>query len=199
MSAKKRSLPKPRQKAFGPRKRFGQDEDRPALLADEMAVAMAQGKLEEFINSEFKGNEQAKKLALMMMNMGGMIPAVDLPAREKTPAGKPSPGTGKKAEKAVPPAGVSAEVEGAAREGNVKELMRLLAEEHGKRSAGAGAGKEGKPKKKAGAKKISPTPEEKKTIDRIIKIASENNVTVDWVISRALSLYLRDYEMTGRL
>jgi hypothetical protein len=194
MSAKKRSLPRPGHKAFGPEKRFERDAEKPALLAERMAVAMAQGKLDEFIESELEGSEQAKKLAMMMLNMGGMVPPVALPVDEKTPVEKPSSKTGRKAE-------IPAGVENAAMEGDVKELMKILEEEHGKRSAGAGAEKGGRPGKKAKTKKGPPevSPEEKRIIDRIIKIASENDVTVDWVISRALSLYVRDYETTGRL
>jgi 3-polyprenyl-4-hydroxybenzoate decarboxylase len=30
-------------------------------------------------------------------------------------------------------------------------------------------------------------------------IASENHVTVDWIIMRALKLYLEEYRKTGRL
>ncbi len=40
---------------------------------------------------------------------------------------------------------------------------------------------------------------DKELIDALIKIAGENSVTLDWMILRAIRLYVQDYEKTGRL
>ena len=40
---------------------------------------------------------------------------------------------------------------------------------------------------------------EKDLLDEIMKIASENNLTADWVLIRALKVFVREYQRTGRL
>ena len=40
---------------------------------------------------------------------------------------------------------------------------------------------------------------EKEVLDSLMKIASENNASIDWLILRALKLYIEEHEKTGRL
>jgi hypothetical protein len=73
-SDKEKPLPKPPTSAFGRKERPDQ-EDQTTLLADRMAAAMAEGKLDEFLKQEMPDNEYARNLATMMMGMTGMMPA----------------------------------------------------------------------------------------------------------------------------
>ena len=124
------------------------------LLADELAKAVSEGRLEEFMDQEIPDNEHSRKLVSMMMGMTGMMP----------------PG----------------EIASAAQAGDVKGLTDLLAKEHEKRTD------------KPGTETNIPSPEQK-TLDDLIQIASDNNVSVDWLVMRALSLYITEYRKTGRL
>lgn len=148
--SEERPLPDPRKR---PHDRAGQQDE---LLADGMTRAMAEGRLEEFIEKEFKGNENARKLAGMMMEMTGMAgmarppaarPGGEEPAREPD-APRPAP--------------------------DIKE-------------ATAAAAPQGEAPSKSGVP------------EQLARIAAENGVEVEWVVSRALSLYIRDYRTTGRL
>ena len=49
MADKDKALPKPPNKAFGNKKRFEEEDDQSTLIADRMAAAMAEGRLDEFI------------------------------------------------------------------------------------------------------------------------------------------------------
>ena len=40
---------------------------------------------------------------------------------------------------------------------------------------------------------------DKEMIDALVQIASENSVTVDWIILRAIKLYVQEYQKTGKL
>jgi hypothetical protein len=40
---------------------------------------------------------------------------------------------------------------------------------------------------------------EKELVEQIIEIASDNNITPDWVLLRALKVYVREYQRTGHL
>jgi hypothetical protein len=40
---------------------------------------------------------------------------------------------------------------------------------------------------------------DKDVIDALIQIASDNSVTLDWIILRAIKLYVQEYQKTGRL
>jgi hypothetical protein len=87
---KEKPLPKPRKAAFGRKKQFGQEEGQDALLADRLAAAMAEGKLEEFLKQEMPDNEYARSLATMMMGMTGMMPPADAPAASHAPENRRS-------------------------------------------------------------------------------------------------------------
>ena len=73
-----RPLPTP------PRSRFGRDSGEEAgsasgMISDRMALAAAEGRLEEFLQHEIPEGDHARSLAMMMMGMSGMMPA-ELPA-----------------------------------------------------------------------------------------------------------------------
>lgn len=40
---------------------------------------------------------------------------------------------------------------------------------------------------------------DKKTLDEFIKIASDNSLSIEWLIFRAMRLYVEDYKKTGKL
>lgn len=196
---KKRGLPRPP----GQRKAFGdeaEDDRGKGLIADELAEAAAKGRLEEYLDRELGGSEQARALAAMMMGMTGMLPpeGVSQGAEGKEPAGG-----GKKEEKG--PAGKPPpDVVEAARAGDAGRLMELLEREHEKREPEAGKKKKtgkARPAKKAPAGP-GPMPEDsaaKHVAEGLAKIAGENGLSVDWVVFRALKLYVEDYARTGRL
>jgi hypothetical protein len=194
MSNKEKPLPKPPNRAFGRKKRFGQEEEQPALLADRMAAAAAEGKLEEFLKREMPDNEYARNLAAMMMGMTGMMPveggqpAPPSPVKAEQPLSSESGTT----EQQPSPDDVPEDVRKATQGGDVKKLMDLLRREHQKRMPGA----ETSPEEEVAA----PHPAiDKDVIDALIQIASDNSVTLDWIILRAIKLYVQEYQKTGRL
>ncbi len=186
MSNKERSLPKPPNRAFGEKKQFGQEEERGALLADRMAAAMAEGKLDELLKKEMPDNEYARNLATMMMGMTGMLPAGDHPLSAEDE-------TSKQALSAVE---IPEDIKKAIQGGDVRGLMDLLRREHQQRTPGT----ETTPTEEAPA----PHPANQPTIDRVlidalIQIAADNSVTLDWIMLRAIKLYVQEYQKTGRL
>ena len=40
---------------------------------------------------------------------------------------------------------------------------------------------------------------EKDMLDALMKVAFENKLSIDWLMARALKLYLEEYQKTGRL
>jgi hypothetical protein len=157
-----------------------------------MAMAMSEGKLEDFIQRELPDNEHARKLAEMMMGMTGMLPPEGFgegASKKSGPAqsgGQPPP--------VKPPEDVINAVKGA----DVKGLVELLKREQKKRSPG-------KEKNTADEKKAhsSTSPDqiavEKEVVEQLIKIASENNLSLDWIFFRALKRFVQEYQKTGNL
>lgn len=183
MSEKDRPLPRPPKKPFAPGERSASGEVDTSMLAERMSVAMAEGRLEEFLKSELKGNVHAESLARLMMGMTGMAQ----PAGEE--AGSTKPSGGKEGAKAVP-----GDVLDAARKGDIRALAGLLARESGGTPPGE------KPVEGAGSTERAEGPFfEKEIIEQFMRIASENSVSVEWLLARALKLYVRDYLGTGRL
>ena len=66
---KDKVLPTPPKMAFGRKRRSEQPDDQSGLIADRMAAAMAEGKIEEFLKQEIPDNEFAKNLVNMMMGI----------------------------------------------------------------------------------------------------------------------------------
>jgi len=80
--------------------------------------------------------------------------------------------------------------------GDVQGLMDLLRREHRKRMPDADAAPSEEPTVQPGA--VQPVID-KDLIDAMMRIASDNSVTVDWIILRAIKVYVQEYDKTGRL
>jgi hypothetical protein len=204
MTEPDRPLPTPPRSRFG---RDSQEETSPAsgMISDRMALAAAEGRLEEFLQHELPEGDHARNLALMMMGMSGMMPT-EMPAEQPqtiSPHGAPPPAPGAHAAGSpeVPP-----EVLAAIEQGDVANLMGILRAEHAKRS---GAGADEAPGA-AGPPAELPTPSappagegragiDAAIVDELIRIGSDNDVTVDWLMLRAVKLYVEEYRKTGRL
>jgi len=197
MSKNERDLPKPGKTPFRGKKPQNEGQH-DLLMADQMAMAAAEGKLNEYLDNEIPEGEYAKKLVMMMMGMTGILHNEgDLPADEKavrTPAESTETGNSQKLEAA---ASVPEDVVNAVREGDVEKLKELLAREKQRRTPGS--------VEKTGE---TPNPEqcqpassmiEKDMLDLMLKVAYDNKVSVDWLMARALKLYLEKYQKTGRL
>ena len=199
MGKKERHLPKPPTTPFGRKKGTGEQRGDAPLMADEMAMAMAEGKIEEFIEREMPDNEYARKLASMMMGMTGMA----LPAGLSPDAGEETSGARAASDESVsgqeatsvslPPEDVIR----AAQAGDVEGLRGLLEREYRKRipvHEGAVPPASGKANDLP-----SLSSEEKETVERLMKIASENDLSLDWIVLRAFKLYVLEYQRSGRL
>ncbi len=189
MSEKEKPLPKPPGQTSG-RKTFHEGEDNTPLLADKIAEALAEGKLDEFMEQEIPDSEQARTLVSMMMGMTGMFPPQGLQKAGAETASGPSPE--KTSEKAPPAAEPPQDLRQAAQAGDMETLVDLLKREHGRRQ-------EGEPdamreEYTAGGATIG-----REDIDQLLRIASDNGLSPDWIILRAVRLYIREYEKTGRL
>ena len=190
MSEKERPLPTPPTTPFGKKRPFEEKDENAPLMADRLAAAMAEGRLDEFMKQELPDNEQARTLAMMMMGMSGMMPPQGLPSVQKNePQG----------ESVNPPSKPPDEVVKAAKEGDVKGLMEILQREHKKRSADTRATEESVPSENIEETSPAIGKVEKETLDQLMNIASRNNLSMDWIILRALRLYVEEYHKTGRL
>ncbi|MDA8242423.1 MAG: hypothetical protein M0Z67_18890 [Nitrospiraceae bacterium] len=185
-----RPLPEHETSAFGRRKRF-EDEETSPLMADDIARAAAEGRLEELFGEKIPDGEYPRALVSMLMGMTG-ISSFAKPSdnAEASAAGNSSGSVPQPPE----------EVLKAVRDGDVSGLVGLLRDEHMKRSPD----NEGPavPDHAAGPKKsdLSQQPTiGKDVIDGLISIASDNGVSLNWLILRALKMYVRGYRETGRL
>lgn len=200
MTQDDKPLPKPPNKAFGRKKRFEAEDDQTALLADRMAAAMAEGKLDEFLKQEMPDNEYARSLASMMMGMTGMLPMGGGPVAPLSPAQEQQPVSSeiKIEEQISTSAEVPEDVRKAIESGDVKGLKEILRREYLKRRQGAelGAGEEtAAPQSQASGMPAI----DKELIDAMIQIAKDNSVTMDWIILRAIKVYVEEYRKTGKL
>lgn len=200
MSNKDRPLPKPPKTPFG-RARASSEQASDGLLSDRMAEAAVQGKLDEFLRSELPDSEEARSLAKMMMGMSGMMPegvgaapagAAGMPEVKTQPAGGRPPESGP----------VPDEVASMVQSGDVKGLMDVLRREHQKRSSGpilAGAEDTGKEQGSAEPQPSGMPAIDKELVDAMIRIAKDNSVSADWIILRAIKVYVEEYQRTGKL
>jgi hypothetical protein len=188
MSEKEKPLPKPPGRALR-RKIFHEGEDDTPILADKIAEALAEGKLDEFMEREIPDSEQARTLVSMMMGMTGMLPPEGLQEAGEKKASGPSPE--KASEKAPPAAEPPEDLRQAAQTGDIETLAGLLKREFGKRQ---GCAVDTASEANAGGATIK-----RDDIDRLLRIASDNGLSPDWIILRAIKLYIREYESTGRL
>jgi hypothetical protein len=194
---KEKPLPKPPTTVFGRRKRSEQ-EDQTTLMADRIAAAMSEGKLEEFLQREMPDSEYARNLATMMMGMTGMIPAGDTVVSSNTPENKDESLLSENANLEQTPSvrEMPEDVKTAVQGGDVRELMDLLRREHQKRRPGV----ETQPADEVPESQPVDQPTiDKELIDALIRIATDNSVTIDWITLRAIKLYVQEYQKTGRL
>ncbi len=196
---KNKPLPTPRTTPFGRKKPFEESENQ-NLIADRMAAAMAEGKLDEFLKQEMPDNEYARSLATMMLGMTGMMPGASAPqgAPPASNPHQPHPPEGTIPEQVVAAGDVPEDVRSAIQGGDVQGVIDMLRREHLKRNPGAG---EEPPQATAAetAKSQDMPAIDKDTIDALIRIAKENNVTLDWIILRAIKAFVREYANSGRL
>jgi hypothetical protein len=200
MTKKDHPLPKPPNSAFGRKNRFEQPDEQAALLADRMAAAMAEGKLDEFIKQEMPDNEYARSLAGMMMGMTGMLPMESPPTAPSPDKQQPQSSGSASRDQALPEPGTPAEiledVRKAIEGGDVKNLMGLLRQEHSKRTPGS----EQSTTEDAATGPPSPQPAiDKDQVDALLQIAKDNSVSVDWLILRAIKVYVQEYQKSGKL
>ena len=199
MSDNKKPLPRPPKTPFGKKRMSEEEQESQApLMADQMAMAAATGNLEQFMQQNIPDNEHARKLAMMMMGMTGMMPPGGFPgagaeAMQPPPAAAQPEQTGE----ASPETEVPEDVRQAIMSGNMEELKGLLMREHARRT-GAAIVEEAPPAQEAGFN-TAPSGIEKEILDEMIQIAAANSVTLDWLIMRALKVFIQEYQKTGKL
>lgn len=199
MSEKENPLPIPPKTPFG-RRRPGEDEEEPRqpLMADRLAMAMAEGRLDEFMKENLPDNEQARQLARMMMSMtgmGSMMPPIGSPGPgQESTAAAPPPGQAREAGQETQ---VPEDVMKAVHAGDMPQLMELLRREHQKRTGSDIPPPP--PSAEVPGFNTSPSGIEKEVLDQMLEIASANSVTLDWLILRAMKVYVEEYRNTGRL
>jgi len=195
MSEKENPLPKPPKTPFG-RRRAEEDEEQPRqpLMADRMAMAMAEGRLDEFMKENLPDNEQARQLAMMMMSMTGMTGM--MPPDRESSAKAPADNQHEHGQDADQETRVPEDVMKAVHAGDMHQLMELLRREHQKRT---GSDVPSPPPVEETGFNTSPAGIEKEVLDRMLEIAAANNVTLDWLILRAMKVYVEEYRKTGKL
>lgn len=202
MADNDRPLPTPPRRGFGP-PRSGPDESAGPSTADRMMHAAAEGRLEEFLQYELPGDEHARELARMMLSMTGMSPAetgaaFPRAAAAGTPASGPAPAP-EGTDASCPP-----EVMSAVRQGDIKGLASLLRTEHERRSGGR-PGCPGSPPQEVPAPEPPAAPDSGRPgidaalVEELVRIGASNDVSVDWLMLRAVKLYVEEYRRSGRL
>ncbi|MEN8263704.1 MAG: hypothetical protein ABFR82_09600 [Nitrospirota bacterium] len=201
MSDKEKPLPKPPGTPFGRKRNFEQGDKQEPLMADRMAMSMAEGKLEDFIQRELPDNDSARKLAEMMMGMTGMLPPEGFSEKSSPKKEIPPEKRGKakaKSEEKPPSMHPPEDVINAAKEADVEGLVELLKREQKKLSPESETDTPAKEKTDS-ADTPNPAAIEKEVIVQLMKIASDNNLTLDWIFFRALKKFVQDYQKTGNL
>jgi hypothetical protein len=194
MSEKENPLPKPPKTLFG-RRRPGEDEEGPQqpLMADRMAMAMAEGRLDAFMKENLPDNEQARQLAMMMMSMTGMMPPMGFSAPDQeTRVGASSDSKPEQGQEIQVPE----DVMNAVHAGDMHQLVELLRREHQKRT---GSDTPSLPPVEEVGFNTAPAGIEKEVLDQMLEIAAANSVTLDWLILRAMKVYIEEYRKTGKL
>jgi hypothetical protein len=197
-----RPLPTPPRSRFAEEAREERDAASP-LTADRMAQAAAAGQLQEFLQHEIPEGEHARSLAMMMMGLSGLMPA-DAAAGPLGSARPPAPTPPPAGEQAAVPE-VSPEVVAAVQQADVAGLASLLRAEHARRAPRGAAPDEAPAAPEAPAGPAAPPPAPARPgidpaiIDELIRIAAANDVTVDWLLLRAVRRYVEEHRATGRL
>jgi hypothetical protein len=183
------------------------------MISDRMALAAAEGRLEEFLQHEIPEGDHARNLAMMMMGMSGMMP-MEMPAGPPQAVSTHNPAPPAADAQTAGSPEVPPEVLAAIEQGDVANLMGILRAEHAKRSAPGDAAGEAPQApaspSTAGPPVPSPLPPaapavagpagiDAAIIDELIRISADNDVTIDWLMLRAVRLYVEEYRKTGRL
>jgi hypothetical protein len=197
MSKDERALPRPPASPFGGKRRFEEREEDVPLMVDRMASAIAAGNLEEFLKEELPDNEQARNLAMMMLGMTGMLPSENLSVSGKRNKDVSKEGTEGRSDPGTEPLPVMPpeDILKAVSAGDVKGLMRLLEREHKKRFPS----RQNAAEEKDQAAPPDSSSARNETIERMVRIASENDVAFDWLVLRAFKRYIEEYGRTGLL
>lgn len=191
MSKKERNLPKPGKTPFSRKRPVNEGQD-DLLMADQMAMASAEGRLDEYLEQEIPEGEYAKKLARMMLGMTGIVPTEEDRVGSSEASGTEKPEEVKAAQT------VPDDVVSAVHAGDVEKLKGLLAREKQRRDPQQED--ETYTGEKIFEKQLPPeTVLEKAMLDELLKVAADNSLNLDWLIARALKLYLEEYRKTGRL
>jgi hypothetical protein len=186
-------LPQPPTRPFGRKRSFGEPEPQEQLTADRMAQAAAEGKLDEFLQQEMPDNDYARNLAAMVLGMTGMLPAAGaMPPSPEQPKTEEAQTTG-----AEPSVDVPDDVRQAIMSGDVQGLMEKLRREHAKRNPGSASEAAAQSPEPAAPQGIPVI--DKKLIDSLVRIAQENSVSLDWIILRAIKVFVQEYEKSGKL
>jgi len=183
------------------------------MISDRMALAAAEGRIEEFLQHEIPEGDAARNLAMMMMGMSGMLP-LEMPTGPPQAVATPNTAPpGFDAQTTVSPE-VPPEVLAAIQQGDVANLMGILRAEHAKRAAPGAAPDEApqapaaasaarspipSPEPSAAASAAGPAGIDTAIINELIRISADNDVTVDWLMLRAVKLYVEEHRKTGRL
>jgi len=189
MPKKEKPLPKPPSTPFGKKRPF-ENEKQEQLIADEMAAAMAEGKIDEFLKNNMPDNEHARKLAEMMMGMTGMMP--------ESFTGSPSSGKEGPSDEKSPEVKPAEDIVNAVQAGDLQGIMGLLAKEHARRTGSSITEVTHEAEKSVTPSSAEPAVD-REIIDQLIKIASDNNISLDWLFFRALKRYVEEYKKTGNL
>ncbi|MEK6673646.1 MAG: hypothetical protein AABY42_09285 [Nitrospirota bacterium] len=184
MPKREKPLPRPKKTPFGVVRDHDDDEGETPLTADRMMLAMSEGKLDEFLDSELPGNQYARALADMMMGMTGMLPSFNAAQSVKQEEGRDNAGQ---------PAGFGVS------SGGSEEVSSILKKQF----------EEGRPApdtSSSGDSSFHPELQgsmhgsiDKQTLEDFINIAKENHLSIDWLMLRAVRLFVQDYKKTGRL
>lgn len=198
MSENEKPLPKPPKTPFGKKRMSEEEQESQApLMADQMAMAAATGNLDEFMQQNIPDNEHARKLAMMMMGMTGMMPPGAFPGASAETMQPPlAAAQPEQTGEAASETEVPEDVRQAIMSGNMEELKGLLIREHQRRT---GSTIEAHATVEEPGFNTAPSGIEKDVLDELIKIASANSVTLDWLIMRALKVFIQEYQKTGRL
>jgi hypothetical protein len=196
MSKRGRDLPKPKKTPFGKNRHEDEGQD-DLLMADRMALAAAEGRLDECLEQEIPEGEYARKLTTMMMGMTGILPQEGASADDHQKSSTSKAADTERVSEGVAAPAVPEDVAAAARAGDVEQLKELLAREKGCRTAGRAMAAE--EDRTPGEVQPSPSIFQKDLLDALIRVAADNGLTVDWLLARALKLYLEEYQKTGRL
>ncbi|MDA8089094.1 MAG: hypothetical protein M0Z61_02545 [Nitrospiraceae bacterium] len=197
MPKKERPLPRPPRKKG--RHGFTEQTETEGLVFDKLQQAMAEGRAEEFMKENLPEGEYARKLTDIMMGMSG----VSFDVNQNITSGGPDKLEAKDKEADRPLAKVPKDVLQAAMEGNIGSLTDLLKREHEKSAPhpGKGKGKSGglQAEEMKGLEEKNGSLLERDIMESLYEISVDNNLSIDWLLYRALKLYIKKYRETGQL